>query len=105
MIESFNALESAIIDVVNNEVSQRLTKRIPDIPSLDYRRLFYCLIADRIASYKEAKIKVTLDCVLQEFGITKKAYYNWYEKYNSYYKQCKKSQQEAVSKGNFYPLF
>lgn len=101
MIESFNALESAIIDVVNNEVSQRLTKRIPDIPSLDYRRMTYFLIEERIAAYKAAKNKQTLDCVLQEFGITKKAYYNWYEKYNSYYKQCKKSQQEAVSKGNF----
>lgn len=105
MQNQFNYLESAITDLVREKTDYQLTRRIPDIPSLDYRRLFYCLIADRIASYKEAKIKVTLDCVLQEFGITKKAYYNWYEKYNSYYKQCKKSQQEAVSKGNFYPLY
>ena len=105
MQNQFNYFESAIIDLVREKTDYQLTRRIPDIPSLDYRRMTYFLIEERIAAYKAAKNKQTLDCVLQEFGITKKAYYNWYEKYNLYYKQCKKSQQEAVSKGNFYPLF
>ena len=94
-MEQINPLERSIMNVAREMTEQQLSKRIPDIPQIDYRRLTYCLIEDRIAAYKAArkttKIKRTLDDVLQEFGITKKAYYNWYEKYHSYYKQCKNS--------------
>ena len=52
---------------------------------MDYRRLTYCLIEDRIQAYKAAKKKHTLTDVLAEFGITTTAYYAWYEKYHSFY--------------------
>ena len=85
MIE-INPLERAILNVTREMTEQQLSKRIPDIPQMDYRRLTYCLIEDRIAAYKAAGIKRTLDDVLLEFGITsKQTYYNWYEKYHSSY--------------------
>ena len=86
-----NPFERAIMHVMRDMTSEQLAKRVPDIPAMDYRRLTYCLIEDRIAAYKAAGIKRTLDNVLTEFGITKKAYYSWYEKYHLFYKQCKNS--------------
>ena len=86
-----NPFERAIMHVMRDMTSKQLAKRVPDIPAMDYRRLTYCLIEDRIAAYKAAGIKRTLDNVLTEFGITKKAYYSWYEKYHFFYKQCKNS--------------
>ena len=86
-----NHFERAIMHVMRDMTSEQLSKRVPDIPAMDYRRLTYCLIEDRIAAYKAAGIKRTLDNVLTEFGITKKAYYSWYEKYHFFYKQCKNS--------------
>ena len=86
-----NFFERAIMLMVRKMTNQQLVKRVPTIPTIDYRRLMYCLIEDRIAAYKTAGIKRTLNEVLSEFGITKKAYYNWYEKYHSFYKQCKNS--------------
>ena len=91
MQHQINKFESAIMDLMREKTEYQLTKRIPDIPTMDFRRLFYCLIEDRIEAYKKADVKKTLDIILSEFCITKKAYYNWYEKYHSYYKQCKNS--------------
>ena len=90
-MEQTNLFERAIMHVMRDMTNEQLSKRVPNIPQMDYRRLFYCLIEDRITAYKDADIKLTLDEVLAEFGITKKAYYAWYEKYHSYYKQCKNS--------------
>ena len=91
MTTNINPFERAIMRVMRDMMSEQLAKRVPDIPAMDYRRLTYCLIEDRIAAYKAAGIKRTLDNVLTEFGITKKAYYSWYEKYHFFYKQCKNS--------------
>lgn len=91
MTSKQNPFERAIMHVIRDMTSEQLAKRVPDIPAMDYRRLTYCLIEDRIAAYKAAGIKRTLDNVLSEFGITKKAYYSWYEKYHFFYKQCKNS--------------
>lgn len=82
---TINPFERAIIHLMRDKTYEQLSKRVPDIPAMDYRRLTFCLIQDRIAAYKDAKIKHTLEDVLTEFGITKKAYYNWCEKYHSYY--------------------
>jgi len=90
-MDQTNSFERAIIELAREMTEKQLSKRVPDIPHMDYRRLTYCLIEDRIAAYKDAGIKRTLDVVLMEFGITKKAYYAWYEKYHFHYKQCKKS--------------
>jgi len=81
-----NQFENATRKVVREMTDKQLTKRVPDIPAIDYRRLTFFLIEDRIAAYKEAEIDRTLDVVLLEFGITsKQTYYNWYEKYHRYY--------------------
>jgi hypothetical protein len=85
-MDTTNPFERAIVEQVREMTNEQLTKRVPNIPLMDYRRITYCLIEDRIAAYKAAHIKHTLDDVLTEFGITKKAYYNWYEKYHAYYK-------------------
>ena len=86
MTNQINPFECATMNLVREMTEQQLSKRIPDIPQMDYRRLTYCLIEDRIASYKAAGIKMTLDEVLAEFGITsRQTYYNWYEKYHSSY--------------------
>ena len=90
-MEQINPFERATMNLVREMTEQQLSKRVPDIPQMDYRRLTYCLIEDRIAAYKAANVKITLGDILAEFGITKKAYYSWYEKYHSYYKQCKNS--------------
>ena len=86
MTNPINPLERAILNVTREMINYQLTKRIPDIPQIDYRRLTYCFIEDRIAAYKASGIKITLDEVLLEFGITsRQTYYNWYEKYHSYF--------------------
>lgn len=81
-----NQFENATRKVVREETKNQLTKRIPNIPAIDSRRLTFFLIEDRITTYKEAEIERTLDAVLLEFGITsRQTYYNWYEKYHRYY--------------------
>ena len=47
-----NHFERAIIQLVREMASEQLAKRVPDIPAMDYRRLTFCLIEDRIAAYK-----------------------------------------------------
>ena len=90
-MEQINPLERAILEVAREMTNNQLTKCVPTIPQIAYRRLTYCLIEDRIAAYKAAGVKITLDNVLTQFGISKKAYYSWYEKYHLFYKQCKNS--------------
>ena len=86
MEQNINLLERAIREAVREKTEQQLTKRVPNIPAIDPRRLTYCLIEDRIAAYKKAEMDRTLDDVLIEFGITsKQTYYNWYEKFHRYY--------------------
>ena len=82
---TINPFERAIIHLMRDKTYEQLSKRIPDIPAMDYRRLTLCLIQDRIAAYKAAGIKYTLNDVLSDFGISTTAYYAWYEKYHSYY--------------------
>lgn len=89
MTEPLNKMERAIIEMVQEKTNVELNRRVPEIPLMNHRRLFYCLIKDRIAAYKNAGIKRNLDEILVEFGVTKKAYYAWHEKYHLCYKQCK----------------
>ena len=84
MIE-INQTERAIVECVRERTRVELAKRLPSIDNIDYRRLTFCLVEDRIATYKAAGIKRTLNDVLTEFGITTTAYYAWYEKYHSFY--------------------
>ncbi len=89
-------LEKSMIDAVHEKTQHELTKRIPAISAIDYRRVMYCLIEDRLAIYKQAGFRRTFDEVLTEFGIAKQTYYNWFEKYNRDYKQCKKDSETQV---------
>ena len=83
-----NPFENAMREVVREMTDKQLTKRAPDIPAIDYRRLIYCLIRDRIASYKEAEKEQTLDIVLVEFDVSsRQTYYNWDKKYRNYYEK------------------
>ena len=81
-----NQFENATRKVVREETKNQLTKRVPNIPAIDSRRLTFFLIEDRITTYKEAEIERTLDAILLDFGSTsRQTYYNWYEKYHRYY--------------------
>lgn len=93
MKQDISKFDLAIINTIGEMTKQQLSKRVPAIPHFDYRRITYCLIEDRIQMYKDAELKFKLDDILVYFGVTKKAYYAWYEKYHSYYKQCKNSPQ------------
>ena len=81
-----NQFENATRKVVREETKNQLTKRVPNIPAIDSRRLTFFLIEDRITTYKEAEIERTLDDILLEFRIkSRQTYYNRYEKYHRYY--------------------
>ena len=86
MTTKINPFERATMLLVRDMTNEQLAKRVPTIETIDPRRLTYCLIEERIASYNAANIKRSLDEVLIEFSITsRQTYYNWYEKYHSYY--------------------
>ncbi len=81
-----NQTERAIVEYVRERTKEELSKRIPCIDNIDYRRLTYLLIEDRMAMYKEAGIEKTIPDVLTEFGINSPhTYYNWYEKWHKVY--------------------
>jgi hypothetical protein len=81
-----NQTERAIVEYVRERTKEELSKRIPCIDNIDYRRLTYLLIEDRMAMYKEAKVDETIPSILAEFGINSPhTYYNWYEKWHKVY--------------------
>ena len=83
-----NQLENAMREVVREMTDHQLTKRVPDLPAIDIRRLTYCLIRDRIAAYKAVEKEYTLDNVLIDFGVSaRQTYYNWDKKYKDYYEK------------------
>lgn len=87
-----NKIELTIREVVRAMTEKQLTKRVSDLLAIDTRRLTYCLVRDRLAAYKEAKKKITLDNVLIEFGISsKQTYYNWDKKYRSNYEKLQEN--------------
>ena len=53
MIE-FNQTERTIVECVRERTREELAKRVPSIDNIDYRRLTYLLIEDRMAMYEEA---------------------------------------------------
>ena len=81
-----NQTERAIVECVRERTKEELSKRIPCIDNIDYRRLTYLLIEDRMAMYEEAKVDETIPTILAEFGIkSPNTYYNWYEKWHKVY--------------------
>lgn len=81
-----NQTERAIVEYVRERTKEELSKRIPCIDNIDYRRLTYLLIEDRMAMYEEAKVDETIPTILTEFGINSPhTYYNWYEKWHKVY--------------------
>lgn len=81
-----NQTERAIVEYVRERTKEELSKRIPCIDNIDYRRLTYLLIEDRMAMYEEAKVDETIPTILAEFGINSPhTYYNWYEKWHKVY--------------------
>ena len=50
-----NQTERAIVEYVRERTKEELSKRIPCIDNIDYRRLTYLLIEDRMAMYEEAR--------------------------------------------------
>ena len=81
-----NQTERAIVECVRERTKEELSKRIPCIDAIDYRRLTYLLIEDRMAMYEEAKVDETIPIILAEFGVhSPNTYYNWYEKWHKVY--------------------
>ena len=85
MIE-INQTERASVECVRERTRMELTKRVPSIDNIDYRRLTYLLIEDRMTMYKEAKVNETIPIILTGFGVNSpNTYYNWYEKWHKTY--------------------
>lgn len=85
-MQQINSVERAIVECVRERTRVELTKRIPCIDNIDYKRLTYLLIEDRMAMYKEVKINKTIPVILAEFGInSQNTYYSWYEKWHKIY--------------------
>ncbi len=83
-------LERAVIELEREKTLKELSKRVPSIERLDGRRITFFAVQARIDAYKEAHVKRPLVEILSECKITAPTYYDWLEKYNSLYKQCKK---------------
>ena len=73
-----------VIDYEFNRTMRELSKIIPSIDSLDYRRLTYLIIETRRAAYRAASIKRTLGDLLLDFGISDDTYYDWRMKWHRY---------------------
>lgn len=71
-------------------MEKEASKRVPNIPNIDGRRILFIAVQTRIEVYKKQGVKIPLTKILAGCGITAPTYYNLLEKYNSVYKQCKK---------------
>jgi len=67
MIEIYQT-ERAIVEYVRERTKEELSKRIPCIDNIDYRRLTYLLIEDRMAMYEEAKVDETIPTILRSLA-------------------------------------
>ena len=83
-------LECAAMEAERMRMEKEVTKRVPNIPNIDGRRILFCAVQTRIDAYKEQGIKKPLTEILTGCEITAPTYYSLLEKYNSVYKQCKK---------------
>lgn len=79
------SLERTIIEQVRKNTLNGLRKRIPENRHYDYRLVGFCIVQTLIDVYKEAGVAQTLELTVDECGITKPTYYNWFEKYRALY--------------------
>jgi hypothetical protein len=79
------SLERAIIQHVRRQAQAELGKNVPIVPHYDHRLIGFCIVQTLIETYKETGEKRSLELILEECGIGKRAYYNWYEKYYASY--------------------
>ena len=93
-----HSIERAIVELVREETHKELMKRVHHLEDINYRRLTYLLIEDRMALYRENGMPVPIALVLNEFGIhSPHTYYNWYARWHKQYLSlqklpaCKKS--------------
>ena len=77
MNNPINLTEIAISEMVYRMSICALSRQVPSIDEINYRRLAYLLIETRRAAYKAAGVKRTLIRVLNEFNIGYDAYYDW----------------------------
>ncbi len=66
-----------VIDYEFKRTMRELSKIIPSVDPVDYRRLTYLLIETRRAAYKAARVKRTLGSLLNDFSISDDTYYDW----------------------------
>ena len=83
-------LECVVMKAERIRMEKEVTKRVPNIPNIDGKRILFFVVQARIDAYKEQGIKKPLTEILAGCGITAPTYYSLLEKYNSVYKQCKK---------------
>lgn len=77
MTEQLTQTELMVIDYEFKRTMRELSKIIPSIDPVDYRRLTYLLIETRRAAYKAARVKRTLGSLLNDFSISDDTYYDW----------------------------
>ena len=79
------SLERAVVQHVRRQAQAELGKTVTHVPHYDHRLIGFCIVQTLIETYKEAGEKRSLELILEERGIGKRAYYNWYEKYYASY--------------------
>ena len=81
--ESLNPIEQLIVNGLRQMLLTELRKKIPFIPSINYRKLAYLIIETILACAKEVGKKYTLKQILDKFGIKYDTYYDWNEKWHT----------------------
>ena len=79
------SLERAVVQHVRRQAQAELGKTVTHVPHYDHRLIGFCIVQTLIETYKEAGEKRSLELILEECGIGKRAYYNSYEKYYASY--------------------
>ncbi len=77
MTDQLTQTELMVIDYEFKRTMRELSKIIPSVDPVDYRRLTYLLIETRRAAYKAARVKRTLGSLLNDFSISDDTYYDW----------------------------
>ena len=90
MNNEINSTELAMVEQVLTMDQQQILKG-KDLDMIDFSKVKYLIIRNRMALYKQHRVKMSLDVILTEVWIKcKNTYYDLHEKYHILYEQYKK---------------
>ena len=90
MNNEINSTELAMVEQVLTMDQQQILKG-KDLDMIDFNKVKYLIIRNRMALYKQHRVKMSLDVILTEVWIkSKHTYYDLDEKFNLLCEKCKK---------------